>query len=184
MGRIAPGLFIKHKGSGKQKKEAPKEEGEKKGAVEQVTSLKKMAIDVQKILDFIAGLLEKGFHTFVWIRPQATFTLCVALGLSSCVLYHVSIRYLLLLWGTKKLAIYGIKPDYQDNNELLDFLSRIPTIPELKRYQAEIVIKEEPEEEDHVESDADVEEEQKCTLRAVYFKTKIEPRLLYKKSIF
>ena len=27
----------------------------------------------------------------------------------------------------------------------LDFLSRIPTIPELKRYQAEIVIKEEPE---------------------------------------
>ena len=41
-----------------------------------------MAIDVQKILDFIAGLLEKGFHTFIWIRPQATFTLCIALSLS------------------------------------------------------------------------------------------------------
>ena len=41
----------------------------------------------------------------------------------------------------------------------LDFLSRIPTIPELKRYQAEIVIKEEPEEEEHIESDADVEDE-------------------------
>ena len=41
-----------------------------------------MTIDVQKILDFIAGLLEKGFHTFVWIRPQATFTLCIALSIS------------------------------------------------------------------------------------------------------
>ena len=41
---------------------------------------------------------------------------------------------------------------------LLDFLSRIPTIPELKRYQAEIVIKEEPEEVAE-ESDADIEDE-------------------------
>ena len=40
---------------------------------------------------------------------------------------------------------------------LLDFLSRIPTIPELKRYQAEIVIKEEPEEVVE-ESDADIDE--------------------------
>ena len=76
-------FFFRTQGSAKQKKDAPKDEGEKKGAVEQVTSLKRMAIDVQKILDFIAGLLEKGFHTFIWIRPQATFTLCIALGLST-----------------------------------------------------------------------------------------------------
>ena len=35
------------------------------------------------------------------------------------VLYHIPIRYLLLAWGTKKLSIYGIKPNYKDNNELL-----------------------------------------------------------------
>ena len=34
-------------------------------------------------------------------------------------MYHIPIRYLLLAWGTKKLSIYGIKPNYKDNNELL-----------------------------------------------------------------
>ena len=145
MGKVAPGLFIKHEGAakkGKVKQEKPKDE--KQGALEQTKNLHKMAIDVQKILDFIVGLLEKGFHTFIWIRPQATFTLCIALSLSklielrlktrtaqvrrtlalifisvTVVLYHIPIRYLLLAWGTKKLSIYGIKPNYKDNNELL-----------------------------------------------------------------
>ena len=83
MGKVAPGLFIKHEGAakkGKVKQEKPKDE--KQGALEQTKNLHKMAIDVQKILDFIVGLLEKGFHTFIWIRPQATFTLCIALSLS------------------------------------------------------------------------------------------------------
>ena len=39
--------------------------------------------------------------------------------LVTVVLYHIPIRYLLLAWGTKKLSIYGIKPNYKDNNELL-----------------------------------------------------------------
>ena len=58
------------------------ESNKKENALQQANSLKKMAIDVQKILDFIAGLLEKGFHTFIWIRPQATLTLTIALSLS------------------------------------------------------------------------------------------------------
>ena len=56
--------------------------------LQQANSLKKMAIDVQKILDFIAGLLEKGFHTFIWIRPQATLTLTIALSLSKPSVHH------------------------------------------------------------------------------------------------
>ena len=71
------------------------------------------------------------------------------------VLYNVSIRYLLMLWLTKKLTIYGIKPNYQDNNEILDFLSRIPTIPDLNRFKAEVVARA-PDSDD--EEDADGEE--------------------------
>jgi len=44
-----------------------------------------------------------------------------------------------MLWLTKKLCIYGIKPNYRGNNEILDFMSRIPTIPDLTRFKAEIV---------------------------------------------
>ena len=49
----------------------------------------------------------------VWRNPFINFILVTV------VLYHIPIRYLLLAWGTKKLSIYGIKPNYKDNNELL-----------------------------------------------------------------
>ena len=76
-------------------------------------------------------------------------------------LYNISIRYLLMLWLTKKLTIYGIKPNYRDNNELLDFLSRIPTIPDLNRFKAETVQQIDSDSEDDMDgdqSDADVDE--------------------------
>jgi len=82
LGRIAPGLFIKHKGDKTSKKKAAPVEGEekeKKGLLEQKKALDKILLDVQKYIDFGAGLLEKGFHTFIWIRPQATFTLSILL---------------------------------------------------------------------------------------------------------
>ena len=60
-----------------------------------------------------------------------------------------------MAWLTKKLTIYGIKPNYQDNNEVLDFLSRIPTIPDLNRFKAEAVevIPESDDEDENEESD-------------------------------
>ena len=58
------------------------DQDEKKSTIENTKSLHRLAIDVQKILDFVVGLLEKAFHTFIWIRPQATLTLCIALCLS------------------------------------------------------------------------------------------------------
>ena len=66
-----------------------------------------------------------------------------------------------MLWLTKKLTIYGIKPNYRDNNELLDFLSRIPTIPDLNRFKAETVQQIDSDSEDDMDgdqSDADVDE--------------------------
>ena len=52
-----------------------------------------------------------------------------------------------MIWLTKKLTIYGIKPNFQDNNEVLDFLSRIPTIPDLYKYKAEVILHEDSDDE-------------------------------------
>ena len=106
-------------------------------------------------IDSIAGILEKIFHTFIWIRPAATLTLVIALIISksrfltrlnlflvTIVLKYIGFRVILMIWLTKKLTIYGIKPNYVDNNEVLDFLSRIPTIPDLYKYKAEVFLHE------------------------------------------
>jgi len=63
-----------------------------------------------------------------------------------------------MLWLTKKLTIYGIKPNYRDNNEILDFLSRIPTIPDLGRFKSEVVERL-PESDDEENSDDEAEDE-------------------------
>ena len=82
IGRIAPGIFVHRKGAKKKKAAvAPGAEQEKKGLLEQKKALDKMILDVQHYIAFAAGLLEKGFHTFIWIRPQATFTLAIVLCL-------------------------------------------------------------------------------------------------------
>lgn len=111
-------------------------------------------------IDFIAGILEKIFHTFIWIRPAATLTLVIALIISktafvkpknlflvTIVLKYIGFRVILMIWLTKKLTIYGFKPNYVDNNEVLDFLSRIPTIPDLYKYKAEVFVHEESDDE-------------------------------------
>ena len=75
-------------------------------------------------------------------------------------LYNIPIRYLLMAWLTKKLTIYGLKPHYQDNNELLDFLSRIPTIPDLNRFKAEVVERIHDSDEDAQNDDDDDDDDE------------------------
>ena len=129
LGLTAPGLLQTTK----------KVDQEKKGLFEHKKALDQMVLEIQKYVDFGAGFLEKIFHTFIWIRPQATFTLSIVICIMTAFLYYVSVRTILILWTTKKLCIYGIKPNYVGNNELFDFLSRIPTIPDLTRFKAEVV---------------------------------------------
>ena len=46
----------------------------------------------------------------------------------------VTVRVLLLLWGTNKFLKKLIKPWAINNNELADFISRVPDNEELVRY--------------------------------------------------
>lgn len=66
-----------------------------------------------------------------------------------------------MLWLTKKLTIYGLKPNYQDNNEILDFMSRIPTIPDLNRFKAEVVERvPDSDDEENADDDEDAVDEE------------------------
>ncbi|CAG5104662.1 Oidioi.mRNA.OKI2018_I69.chr1.g1430.t2.cds [Oikopleura dioica] len=152
VGRIQPSLFVKKKNSSKKSSisgEKDKSGKKSEDAINQnfIKKTQEMIKSVERKIDFIAGILEKIFHTFIWIRPAATFTLVFALIIITIVLKYIGFRVILMLWLTKKLTIYGIKPNYQDNNEILDFLSRIPTIPDLYKYKAEVFLHDDSDEE-------------------------------------
>jgi len=58
--------------------------------------------------------------------------MCVIFTLGTVVLYLVPLKFLLLAWGINKFTKKIRKPNAVDNNELADFLSRIPSDVEIK----------------------------------------------------
>jgi len=89
--------------------------------------------EVQNQLDNVAAMGERVKNTFNWSVPFLSYLLMFILLAGTIVLYLVPIRYLLLAWGINKFTKKIRKPNAIPNNEALDFLSRVPSDPELKR---------------------------------------------------
>jgi len=86
-------------------------------------------------MDKAASFGERIKNTFNWSVPFLSYLLMVILLLITIVLYIVPLKYLLLAWGINKFTKRIRKPNAVPNNELLDFLSRIPSDPEVKQYR-------------------------------------------------
>ena len=54
------------------------------------------------------------------------------------VVYFIPVRYIVLVWGIKKFTD-ALNTGRVKNDEILNILSRIPTLPELRRYEQRIV---------------------------------------------
>ena len=80
---------------------------------------------------FLQYRLHFHFSTFNWSVPFLSYLLMFILLAGTIVLYLVPIRYLLLAWGINKFTKKIRKPNAIPNNEALDFLSRVPSDPEL-----------------------------------------------------
>ena len=71
---------------------------------------------------------------FNFTVPWLSVLAIIVLAITSVVLYHIPLRYLLLAFIINKFTKRFRKPkDYIDNNELADFISRLPSDPELVR---------------------------------------------------
>ncbi|XP_057302908.1 multiple C2 and transmembrane domain-containing protein 1-like isoform X5 [Hydractinia symbiolongicarpus] len=100
---------------------------------EKLEAINNICMLVQNHMDNVASFGERIKNTFNWTIPFLSYLLMVILLLGTIVLYMVPLRYLLLAWGINKFTKRIRKPNAIPNNELLDFLSRIPSDPEVKR---------------------------------------------------
>ena len=72
------------------------------------------------------------FSLFNYTVPWLSVLLIVLLGLVSIILYYIPLRYLILAFVINKFTKRFRKPKgYIDNNEIADFMSRLPSDPEL-----------------------------------------------------
>lgn len=60
--------------------------------------------------------------------PFLSWLAIICLTLATILLFHIPIRYLILAWGVNKFTKKFRAPHAINNNELLDFLSRVPDI--------------------------------------------------------
>jgi len=67
--------------------------------------------------------------------PWLSWLLVVVLCIGTVVLYYVPLRYLIIAFGINKFTKKLRKPNAIPNNELLDYISRVPSDRELIMYR-------------------------------------------------
>lgn len=66
------------------------------------------------------------FSTFDFSVPFLSWLAIIVLTFASVILYYIPLRYLIMAWGINKFTKKIRSPNSIPNNELLDFLSRVP----------------------------------------------------------
>uniref|UniRef100_A0A2K6GZM8 Multiple C2 and transmembrane domain-containing protein 2 n=1 Tax=Propithecus coquereli TaxID=379532 RepID=A0A2K6GZM8_PROCO len=102
-------------------------ESEKKGLIERIYMVQDIVSTVQNILEELASFGERIKNTFNWSVPFLSSLACLILAATTVTLYFVPLRYIILIWGINKFTKKLRNPYSIDNNELLDFLSRVPS---------------------------------------------------------
>lgn len=64
--------------------------------------------------------------TFNFSVPFLSWLLILLLLVGAIVLYYIPVRYLVMMWGVNKFSRKLFRPHSVVNNEVLDFLARVP----------------------------------------------------------
>ncbi|XP_055009345.1 multiple C2 and transmembrane domain-containing protein 1 isoform X3 [Boleophthalmus pectinirostris] len=110
-------------------------ESEPKGFMDKLYAIQDVFISVQNALDEVASFGERIKNTINWTVPFLSWLAITALCLATVLLYLIPLRYLVLAWGINKFTKKLRDPYMIDNNEVLDFLSRVPSDVQVMQYR-------------------------------------------------
>ncbi|XP_044030302.1 multiple C2 and transmembrane domain-containing protein 1 isoform X2 [Siniperca chuatsi] len=110
-------------------------ESEHKGFMDKLYAIQDVFISVQSALDEVASYGERIKNTVNWTVPFLSWLAIAALCSATLLLYLIPLRYLVLAWGVNKFTKKLRDPYMIDNNELLDFLSRVPSDVQVMQYR-------------------------------------------------
>ncbi|CAL8324872.1 unnamed protein product, partial [Gadus morhua 'NCC'] len=99
----------------------------RKGLMDKIHMVQEVVLTVQSILDEIANIGERVKNTFNWTVPFCSWLACLVLFLATTLAYFIPLRYIVLAWGVNKFTKKLRSPHAIDNNEILEFLKRVPS---------------------------------------------------------
>ncbi|CAJ1048487.1 multiple C2 and transmembrane domain-containing protein 2 isoform X2 [Xyrichtys novacula] len=107
--------------------EEDEKESERRGLMEKIHMVQETIITLQTLLDAIACFGERIKNTFNWSVPFLSGLAFLIFVIATIITYYIPVRYIVLLWGINKFTKKLRNPYSIDNNEVLDFLSRVPS---------------------------------------------------------
>ncbi|XP_029920781.1 multiple C2 and transmembrane domain-containing protein 1 isoform X2 [Myripristis murdjan] len=118
-----------------EEEEKDDKDSERKGFMDKLYAIQDVFISVQTTLDDVASYGERIKNTVNWTVPFLSWLAITALCVATVLLYLIPLRYLVLAWGVNKFTKKLRDPYMIDNNELLDFLSRVPSDVQVMQYR-------------------------------------------------
>ncbi|XP_077084008.1 multiple C2 and transmembrane domain-containing protein 2 isoform X2 [Siphateles boraxobius] len=109
-------------------------ESERKGLMEKIHMVQEIVITVQNLLEGIACFGERIKNTFNWSVPFLSNLAFLVLIMATVITYFIPVRYIILLWGIHKFTKKLRNPYAIENNEVMDFLSRVPSDVQMAQY--------------------------------------------------
>ncbi|XP_033988601.1 multiple C2 and transmembrane domain-containing protein 2-like isoform X2 [Trematomus bernacchii] len=107
--------------------EDDEKESERKGLMEKIHMIQDTILTVQTLLDEIANFGERIKNTFNWSVPFLSGLAILIFVTATILTYYVPVRYVVLIWGINKFTKKLRNPYSVANNEVVDFLSRVPS---------------------------------------------------------
>ncbi|XP_016140398.1 multiple C2 and transmembrane domain-containing protein 2 isoform X1 [Sinocyclocheilus grahami] len=109
-------------------------ESERKGLMEKIHMVQEIVITVQNLLEETACFGERIKNTFNWSVPFLSNLAFLVLIMATVITYFIPVRYIVLLWGIHKFTKKLRSPYAIENNEVMDFLSRVPSDVQMAQY--------------------------------------------------
>ncbi|XP_029698036.1 multiple C2 and transmembrane domain-containing protein 2 isoform X2 [Takifugu rubripes] len=134
-GKASSNQEIVNMSMGDEEEEDEKDAG-KKGLMEKIHMVQEVVLVVQNVLEELANIGERIKNMFNWSVPFLSCLACSVLVVAMLLLYFIPLRYLVLIWGVNKFTKKLRNPYTIDNNEILNFLKRVPTDVQKVQYSA------------------------------------------------
>ncbi|XP_063891058.1 multiple C2 and transmembrane domain-containing protein isoform X1 [Helicoverpa armigera] len=93
---------------------------------EKIKGLPEMTLTITNGIEYMVSVAERINNLATFKVPFLTFLSMFLLAISSALLYFVPYKYLMMGFGLYKYGRKRLEPDRVPNNDLLDFISRIP----------------------------------------------------------
>ncbi|CAG13085.1 unnamed protein product, partial [Tetraodon nigroviridis] len=134
-GKACPNQEMVNMSMGDEEEEDEKDAG-KEGLMEKIHMVQEVVLVVQNVLEELANTGERIKNMFNWSVPFLSCLACLVLFVATLLLYFVPLRYLVLIWGVNKFTKKLRNPYTIDNNEILNFLKRVPSDVQKVQYSA------------------------------------------------